>query len=1034
MTYRYLPWVRRGLAASITNPDTLDDRTAATASFEVATTINNAADPVTTPLRLNGPGDVTGVDTRVITRTDPERFVADFEPNNLATIEFDQPDFPWMFTPAKANAQGRLRPWLVLVVVENHQGVSISVRGDSPLPVLDIGSPAVAADELPNLADSWAWAHAQVITENDNMGEIADEIATGDELNLARLFCPRRLQPNRRYFACLVPAFEVGRIAGTGGTPDPAIDLAPAWDFTNGSRAVSLPVYFHWEFGTSSGGSDFEDLVDRLQARELDESAGTVAMAVNDRLLGAQDDSSTSVLGLEGALRPISTAAQTIADVPQQIQAALRQRLNASSEGLTGGTPEDEPPIGPPIYGAYHAATHEVGQRAGPQWLDQLNLDPRLRVAAALGASVVRDHQEELMDEAWAQVGDVIAANNVLNQAALSEAAAASAFKRNIEPLRDDRLFTVTSPAHRRTADGRGTIRRTTDRSRLPNATTDPAFRRATSPQNRALKRAARRQGSATHDAGSVDEAIVARIDDGSLPLEDFSTVPDGISPTEALQELAIGGAVVDMSPIGGVGSVPSALVQLTMAEARNIGDGAGKDLPLAPRADLFESGLLTDAHIGGVSEALGRNKSQLLARVAETITTLRAGAGDTGIELVIGPEGVFPRPGKLGLDPEPDDSSRTGDDKTVDDTTDDGKSRGKFLPFPDRSQQTTRAFGRALTEFSRAFEGRLSDDEGDRLDLGGLRGDLLRANNPTAVAIRRTKSRVDRGTEEPNEPFDPIMASPQFPTPLHQALADKSRDHFLPGIGDLPPNSFVIVETNNRFVESFLVGANHEMNHELLWREYPTDRRGTPFQHFWNRFDGSPDIDEIHTWNPPQSIGENQLGGLGNQIVLLIRAELLQHYPNTIIYAAPAQPGNFELDTNPSRRVDPTMIGRLDPDVTFVMLPINKEQLLEGAGHYIVFQEQPTELRFGLDSPSSQQPDLAALADWNDLTWGHADTAAGQHLSIGGNQVETVAAIDGAKFGRNSSDMAKILLQRPVMVAYYASALLKVPAEGDQT
>ena len=31
----------------------------------------------------------------------------------LPVVEFDRPDFPWLFSPAKADAQGRLRPWLV---------------------------------------------------------------------------------------------------------------------------------------------------------------------------------------------------------------------------------------------------------------------------------------------------------------------------------------------------------------------------------------------------------------------------------------------------------------------------------------------------------------------------------------------------------------------------------------------------------------------------------------------------------------------------------------------------------------------------------------------------------------------------------------------------------------------------------------------------------------------------------------------------------------------------------------------------------
>ena len=32
------------------------------------------------------------------------------------------------------------------------------------------------------------------------------------------------------------------------------------------------------------------------------------------------------------------------------------------------------------------------------------------------------------------------------------------------------------------------------------------------------------------------------------------------------------------------------------------------------------------------------------------------------------------------------------------------------------------------------------------------------------------------------------------------------------------------------------MVGLNHEFARELLWREYPTDQRGSTFRQFWDR------------------------------------------------------------------------------------------------------------------------------------------------------------------------------------------------------
>ena len=55
------------------------------------------------------------------------------------------------------------------------------------------------------------------------------------------------------------------------------------------------------------------------------------------------------------------------------------------------------------------------------------------------------------------------------------------------------------------------------------------------------------------------------------------------------------------------------------------------------------------------------------------------------------------------------------------------------------------------------------------------------------------------------------------------------------PGLEQVPANTVTLLETNPEFVESFLVGLNAEMSSELLWRNYPTDQRGTFFRQFWD-------------------------------------------------------------------------------------------------------------------------------------------------------------------------------------------------------
>ena len=76
--------------------------------------------------------------------------------------------------------------------------------------------------------------------------------------------------------------------------------------------------------------------------------------------------------------------------------------------------------LGPPIYGRYYAGRNEVGTAQPPTWLDELNLDPRERVVAALGTRVIQEHQEELMADAWDQAGEMAKVNQRLRQMQLS--------------------------------------------------------------------------------------------------------------------------------------------------------------------------------------------------------------------------------------------------------------------------------------------------------------------------------------------------------------------------------------------------------------------------------------------------------------------------------------------------------------------------------------------------------------------------------------------------------------------------------------
>ena len=112
-----------------------------------------------------------------------------------------------------------------------------------------------------------------------------------------------------------------------------------------------------------------------------------------------------------------------------------------------------------------------------------------------------------------------------------------------------------------------------------------------------------------------------------------------------------------------------------------------------------------------------------------------------------------------------------------------------------------------------------------------------------------------------------------------------------------IPNNTISLMKTNQEFIESYLVGLNHEFARELLWNEYPTDMQGSYFRQFWdvsivpNREDRtrrrSPralkDVPRLHQWAALSALGShNQRDAQGDktQVVLVVRGDLLKRYP----------------------------------------------------------------------------------------------------------------------------------------------------------
>ena len=484
----FVPWVRQGTAAAIAVQDTLGSNLRGEAALTANLTINGSAVPPVT-LRLRGPADVVGIDPRQIVRMDPLPGSTDFEPNYFPAIEFDRADFPWLFTPARADAQGRLRPWLCLIMVRAQPGVQVGRGDDASLPVLEIAAPARAGDELPDLVECWAWAHAQACSGGDSAADAHAALQGRPEQSLSRLLCPRLLTADTEYIACVVPTFALGVKAGLGQEIKDtdladANALKPAWTLASiPSGGVRLPLYHHWRFRTGAGG-DFESLVRLLRALPAPGDLGSRPIDVSTPGFALPASfPAHATRPLEGALRPLEAAPAPawVGSDATAFQTALAAIVNAPGVAAVIG-PDDDPLLAPPLYGRWYAARNTVA-RGSALWLDQLNLDPRHRATAAFGTRVVQEHQEALMAAAWEQAAELQRANQRLRQLQLSLAVGTSLHARHVARLGRDAALRLCAPAFGRLRSGvAGALSKTLvdqlHASPLPPKATSVAMRR----------------------------------------------------------------------------------------------------------------------------------------------------------------------------------------------------------------------------------------------------------------------------------------------------------------------------------------------------------------------------------------------------------------------------------------------------------------------------------------------------------------------------------------------------------------------------
>ena len=1183
-TYTFLPWLRQGIANQIT-----DGAGSHRATIPVELLIQGEkpdggkvnSPPIKKNIQIYGPGDIIGIDPASIVKVEPLDQITNFESNYLPYIEFYDEDFPWRYSPMPNPTDHRLLPWLALVVLKENEFEEGKNAKKRPLPYIKLTGDA----QLPNAQQLWAWSHVHI---NQNIigsefiststASISAELETllnnNPDHAYSRIVCPRKLEETQGYHAFLVPTFKSGLEACLGNDPEGINRTDMAWDVSNDPAEFQLPYYYRWYFKTGTVG-DFEYLVRLLEPKPVDTRVGKRDMDVQRpgaNLQGLRDDENTNeedklhgILKLGGALK--------IPDIfytPEELKEVLKYR-NWASPDIPGAFPHpfqqniaafinltdsyeeksakkanedagikeeveidsDDPKAGilydiknnpdplitAPLYARWHALTQRLLKARdnttdlspNDNWVHELNLDPRWRVAAGFGTKVVQENQENYMKAAWEQVGEVLKANEKFRGGQYSLAVSEVLYNTHLKAIiqkKPDKWLNFATPVHNRVISEGFTVFYQKKESTLTTAATSVNMRKLMRPRAKLMKRL-----PFTEKITSGN--LITRLNQGAVTAAPPKTTPETLQTPKDVSDA--------VKPQG----IPKFL------------------LDWLERYPWIKWAVLILALIIFL----------LLVVFTPSATILTvAGAVGAGLLYVFRLMNIWSRQiQSAGLILEENQTPETVD----------ALPQSPNFRITQPGENFTPASGGTDSEEAKRFKQGLKDayrliqDSAkvsqvkvrQPLDIAKVNDDVFQQINPQLTIPRWILDGIqlpDFIVAQLKETFEEVMAYPKIELPMYKPLAEFSAELFLPNINFIDQNSISLLETNQKFIESYMVGLNHEFARELLWREYPTDQRGSYFRQFWDVsgfLDSEPferiallarfkkilndrpvpelqehynkllnlqgpfnaahadvmrvayedlikeelkDIKPIHYWSKTSDLGEHDNrelpGDNEEEVVLVIRGELLKKYPTAVIYAHKAAwndkdrkavtqddqvidltkertlypiPEGQEDNPPPTIVKSPLYEAKVDPDIYFFGFDLtvceakggtgDKNKAVDSrcadkverldAGWFFVIKERPGEPRFGLDIGGGNNIEEGKIELWNDLGWDDLKPAVseGGFIQITNQTPEITAdqALEGEDINEKANQQKedkKIKWHKEMNAAELAYILYQVP------
>ncbi|MBX2873583.1 MAG: hypothetical protein KTR30_15825, partial [Saprospiraceae bacterium] len=775
--------------------------------------------------------------------------------------------------------------------------------------------------------------------------QLQQRIVQTPQQAVSRLLCPRRLAPQTKYTAFVIPTYRIGADVGLN-IPSTADHSQLSWETPEEAKGRVLPYYFTWDFQTDTK-ADFEYLVRLLEPRTL-QGLGTQPIDCSNPGYNLGQDQLE--LQMEGALRSLDTQYQKwgmddAASHPNGVQKAMAELLNQRETTVNG---EKKLRVTPPVYGEWYIGGEGGNPQVNPaqlSWLEELNLDFRHRASAGLGVRFVKEHQESLMKAAWQQYHEVKKVNRTLNLGRFGRQVSLRMYRR-LESMQAENVLQMALPLQSK-------IKSTEKATDQGAVFTMKARLKSSEISNNLTNVKAKKYLSKTKPKQDKRTGYTYS------PLLGNQLVSPGFRPHGLLNR---------------AGSTTKIIYKIQDKEDQS--------------ETVF-------SQMGQKAKLALNPRNTIEKRLTSRIDKVRAWERKCQAKV----SGGKRKRGKKSL-------------------------KNAQVEDPLRPVMWYPEFHRAMYRFLR--------DLSQEYILPGLE------NIPeNTVGLLQTNRRfVEAFLVGLNHEFAAELRWREFPTDLRGSYFRKFWDTSIYSADQQEKELF----RNSTIGQEFLAQIQNQFNNQFdTWEKIEaTYTNGDPevaeqqvaqayekaIEHWLLTREEEKDIERPSKWTAASRLGSHPIKlaqankDSEDQIVVLLRGELLRKFSNTLIYLVekngdtPATP-NYSA-TAP--RIFPVFEGSLLPDMTFLGFPIGKAALVD---YFLVFEERMSDLRYGLDETDETDPAVLQTMTLDNMSWQHFENlTAGDYLD---NRMPLIESENWDK----PAFIAKAFLQNQVRVAIELAAII---------